>query len=417
MNPRFYVYGIAFSLLLPLTAAAQTNPENRLIGWANSGQASSAGQIEIQDINPSCRPATVQCSNIGSFSGSGLAYDSVNQTAWVCDGSTIYSYSLASTNCTFTCRAKPAMRDATARITALAIDPGARLLWHLETKLGYAAIQPYDIKGCPSPLRGGCVLKLQSNETAGGLAYDRVNNLFFVSVSSPAFVGYISSIKVIDPTNCTELCSMAAPPCDVRTQPAVTGLAYDHCAKRIYYSTGPDTNYVQIGDARKCQYKAATACCSKGGKLPWADIDILPGWTGKAIGNGCVGKGCASCTQLVMGSGGGDPVLGNQGFFLTVRGTPISSVGAVYVGAGACGQGVTVPGLCGPFYPNLGSLFFVAGVPLNGRTQCTGAANVPLAIPNDAGICGAKVCFQTLVVCASSGVGFTGALDFQFGKN
>jgi hypothetical protein len=32
-------------------------------------------------------------------------------------------------------------------------------------------------------------------------------------------------------------------------------------------------------------------------------------------------------------------------------------------------------------------------------------------------ICGAQVCFQTLVVCAGSGLGLTSALDFQFAKN
>jgi hypothetical protein len=414
------ICGAVALLSLSSVAGAQQGSLNRLIGWATTPTPKSSGQIEIQDHLNKCQPAQLHCPKILVNEGSGgAAYDPIKQSLWVTNGSLLEEYPLAS-KCTPSCRSKTSPMGKGAKVTGLTIDFENRVLYHLETTPGSFGILPYDIKSCPPvPLKGGCTVKLSNpRATAGGIAYNKVNGLFYVAVSEPAFVGYISTIYVVTKSGCQVICNYGLSTCDVRTQAPISGLAWDHCSATLFATDGVNTRAIKPLDPRKCQVTVGV-CCAKGGTTRWQGLAILPGTTGKVVGTGCTGKGCAFCTQQVLMPAGGDAVLGNQGFYLAWRGAPISAAGVLFAGPGLCTKGLKFPFLCGSFYPSLNPGFMVLGsAVLNGRTQCTGAANFPLPLPRDPAFCNISICVQGLVICGTAaGYGLSPALELTLMKD
>ena len=414
------VTGALALLSLSSLLAAQQGDLNRLIGWTSLPKQKSIGQIEIQDQLNKCSPAKVLCSKVQVFEGSGgAAYDPLRQSLWVTNGTLLEEYPLAS-KCTASCRSKTSPMGSKVRISGLTIDFENRKLFHLETAPGSFGIVPYDIRSCPPrPLKGGCTFKLSNpRATAGGIAYNKVQRLFYVAVSEPALVGYLSSIYVLTQTGCKLICKYPLKTCDVRTQGAITGLAWDHCRGTLYATDGVNTRAIQPLDPRKCLIKVGS-CCAKGGTTRWQGLAILPGRSGKVVGKGCTGKGCALCSQQSLLAAGGDAVLGNQGFYLAWRGAPISSAGVLFAGPGLCTKGLQLNFLCGLFYPSLKPGFLSLGsIVLNGRTQCTGAGNFKLPLPRDPALCNTTLCVQGLLICnQGSGLGLSPALELTLMKD
>lgn len=412
--------GAVALLFFSSSTSAQQGDLNRLIGWASPPALKSSGQIEFQDHLNKCQPAQVLCPNVQVNEGSGgAAYDPINQSLWVTNGSLLEEYPLAS-KCTASCRGKTSPMGSASTVTGLAIDFENRVLYHLETAPGSFGILPYDIKSCPPvPLKGGCTVKLSNpRATAGGIAYNKLDGLFYVAVSEPAFVGYISTLYVVSKSGCQVICTYPLNTCDVRTQDAITGLAWDHCSGTLFATDGTNTRAMKPTDPRKCQVTVGV-CCAKGGTTRWQGLAVLPGTTGKVVGTGCTGKGCASCTQQALYPAGGDAVLGNKGFYIAWRGAPISASGILFAGPGLCTKGLQLPFLCGLFHPSLNPGFMPLGsAVLSGRTQCTGAANYPLPLPRDPALCNISICVQGLLVCSAiSGYGLSPALELTLMKD
>ena len=106
-------------------------------------------------------------------------------------------------------------------------------------------------------------------------------------------------------------------------------------------------------------------------------------------------------------------VLGNPTFQLSLTGAQVGSVMAIGVSPGGC----NTPGLpvfCGQWHPALATTFFFPTVPVAGAGVCQGSAQMPVPIPTNFALCGAPLCFQSVVVCVSAvgpGINLTNAVE------
>ncbi|MEZ5988942.1 MAG: hypothetical protein R3F30_07420 [Planctomycetota bacterium] len=417
MNPTRTLIPLALAALAA-AAPAQLAPDNLVVGWASDTKLNSPGAIELQNINK-CLKETTVCTNMLTNQGiGGAAYDPVTRFVWISDGATIAAYPM-SAKCLLLCSMKASLMDSSAQVAGLTIDVENRVLWHLETKPGYFGLLPYDLKTCPpTPMKGGCTYTLSNTrEAAGGVAYDQVRKLMYVSTSFPGIVGYLSTLRVLTATGCKEICNFGQSTCDTRTQAAVSGLAYENCTQTLLATDGTNTRSYVLVDPLKCSFKVGN-CCTKSGTTVYHGIAIIPGWTAKAFGSSCTGKGCASCNSMVLATSGGDAAMGNKAFQLEWTGAPTGSAGAIFVSPGGCTKGLQLPFLCGTFHPSLsGGPLLLGAIALTGTTQCAASGSLPLPLPVDASLCDIYLCMQGVLVCQGGGLGLTHALDMQLMRN
>jgi hypothetical protein len=301
-------------------------------------------------------------------------------------------------------------------VSGLAIGDARRTLWHLETTPGYLGILPWDNSRCPPiPTKGGCTLPLAANEIAAGLAYDESTDLLFYTLSRPAVIGWSTTLIVADASNrCAPLCKIELRPCELNWGP-VTGLAFDACRRRLWATDGRSTLWLDFGDARKCEYKSGTCCLKQFGSA-WAGLDVIPVFHKEERGKSCLPKGCPFCPQMWAALSGGVPSLGNRDFGIDIAGGPTGRLAIPALGGGACTDGLSVPVLCGPFYPRLDALLLLPPATLTGLGTCDGAARLPLAVPTDRGLCGLVLCAQWLVLCDGQ-LGVTQGIRFHIASS
>jgi hypothetical protein len=399
-------------LALGTTAFAQTVPTNHVIGWVDQG-GSNPGEIHIQDIDGSCqtaKPLYKALSTANNFWAGGTAYDPRHESVWISDGTTIAEVQLSDgkTLCSF----KAQLMNSSAVVSGLAIADKGRLLIQLETMQSYGAIRSYSLTGCPpTPLRDGCTITVPTGYYTGGLAYDEVEDLVYYTVTQPGFQVPQNTLHVVDNKNrCTSICSLMLPGCIHFFGTDVTGLAYDSCTKTLYATTGLGTMPFQVGDPRKCEFKAGT-CCVKQLTGSYAGLAVVPGWTQVKKGTSCITKGCPFCSSLDNRLYGGAPSLGNRDFGVEVVNGPTGALAILGVGVSTCGKGT--PFLCGHLWLPQNFIPVFPGT-LTGN-QCAAGLRVPLPVPVDARLCGQSICLQWLVACSTSGVdvGLTPAIEFS----
>jgi len=411
------------ALLLPARGAPAQGPiasVDHLVGWCAPPPAAVLGQIDIQDFL-NCLPAKTVCGPAlgvpAAVYAGGTAYDPRNQSVWASDGQVLVEYAL--NGCKGLCKQLPTfVAPMGSVVRGLAISDAQSLLFQLETQPGHLGIVVYDNKACPPQPIGQCRLPLGQRELAGGLAYDAPRNLLYYTVSTPGVAGWSSVVMVASAKDpCNPLCKWPLP-ATCTGMSFITGLAYSACRRSLYATDGNATFQIFAVDPLKCEFSPG-ACCKKQTPGEYLGLDFVPGWRSASVGKNCTGKPCPDCPAMAIGTVGGDPSLGNPSFGIEISGAPAGSVGLLFLAPGGCGNGFQFPFLCGPVFPLPAAL--VVGVPLpGGMLPCSGAGQVPLAIPPSIALCGGVLCAQWVVVCqtpVASGFGLTAALQFTLASS
>jgi hypothetical protein len=408
------------AIVLSSSLGAQSS--GRILGWSTDPSVTAPGQIHVQDILAKCPPAFPICNNAPNDPGTptipigGSAWDTRNGYLWICDDQTLTAYSLR--HCSTQCSVKVVTMDSAAKASGLAISESAAQLWMLETRMGYVGLRPWSLQGCNAvPTRGGCVFPAPTRSSvAGGLALDEARQLLYFTVSEPGVINWTHTLFVAKASSgaaCQPICKFPVPHCSL-VKGAITGLAYDPWTKQLFATDGENTRILLIDDPMSCKIKDL-GCCKKGTPgHSWRGLAWQPSFAMTRFGSGCTGKPCAPCPSPVHELGAGSPSIGNPDFELTLRHGPTNSYGLLLLSPGRCTKGVGFPFLCTAIYPAFGAgpLLF-AGGPLQGTQPCDGATQLVLPLPADAGLCGATLCTQWLMVCSGPGFALSNGLEWQ----
>ena len=409
--------------LATLLLAPLAHPQNsgRLIGYGQSA-SSKAGEIHAQDVLKSCPPAFSVCTGILTSPATsntpvgGSAWDSRTGLLWACDGTSLNAYALK--GCSQQCSVQVVTMDSAATASGLAIAESKRQLWMLETRPGYVGLRPWSLVGCQAvPTRGGCSFPVTGHSmVAGGLAYDEGRDLLYFTVSEQQIVSWVHTLYVAPAKSggaCQPICKYSLKYCSL-VQRAISGLAFDPWTQQLYATDGQYTRVLRVVDPRKCLF-LDTGCCKKGmPQQDWLGLAWQPAFVATQFGTGCSGKPCANCPSPVHGMGAGSPSIGNPDFTLTLRAGPTGSYGIFIFSPGRCTKGVGVPFLCTAIYPAILPPPLLVGVgALQGRSSCDGSLDLPLPLPADANLCGAKLCTQWLMLCAGPGFALSNGLEWE----
>jgi len=402
--------------LFPLLVSAlpgQIANQGRIVGWTPSTTTTAAGEVHVQDIDASCKPATPLLKAMGqaaSLWAGGTAYDPARQSLWVSDGRELQELRLSDGK--VLCKLPAMIMSKSGIVSGLAVDRKGRKLIQLETAAGYAGLRSYSLKTCPpTALRDGCTTALPTNYYSGGLAFDDVENLVYFSVTKPGFQVPYNEVWVADrASRCKILCKVAVGGCVHFYGTDAKGLAYDACKKTLYMTFGAGTVPIQVVDPRKCQFKTGS-CCTKQSAGNFAGLAWVPGWSSFKKGTSCLTKGCPYCSKLGLDLVG-TPAIGNVDFGLSIHDGPTGAASIIAIGPMTCGKGTQF--LCGAIWLPGGSFPFFSGV-LAGP-QCQASTTLHLPVPVDTNLCGATLCVQGLIACGTSGFGITEAIQFSIAK-
>lgn len=393
---------------------------SKLIGWSDAPAPTSAGYLDIQDVDNNCRPAFTRCRTsslqiaVSPYAG-GTAYDARHQSVWASDGIMLAEYLLDSAKtCNTRCNPFPAVRlSALARVSGLAHSERSGKLIQLATSPGAAEITSYNNHG-PCPGRStSCRLIIPATALAAGLAHDEVSDLLFIAVSTPnATNGWDTEIWV----------SQAAAPCQILckqtlfscTASLVTGLAYESCKQRLYATDGQVTQSFTVIDAATCQFKVG-GCCKKQLSPTYRGLALVPARNQSLVGKPCSRKPCVFCPNIAISSYG-DPALGST-FRVNLNNAPVGSTAYLFGKVGTCGAGLSLSApFCGIMYGDPGQIL-LPPIPTTGTTACDGSAGWNLQIPANPGLCGLTLCMQWCFACPSAtnvaGLGLSQALQFS----
>ncbi|MFQ5505062.1 MAG: hypothetical protein ACE5F1_09740 [Planctomycetota bacterium] len=392
---------------------------DHVIGWADLPSPALSSSIDLQDIDGGCKKAFRRCSTRtpvraqAPYAG-GTAYDPRYQTVWVSDGLVLAEYSVKPgivRTCLPRCKPFKAIRvNPSAFVSGLACADRKPRLFQLATAPGYMEVTVYDNGGgCPG-MSTTCKRNLPPKAVAGGLAYDEVRDLLYVSVSTPLSTGGWSTLLWVaaGATPCQISCERPLFNC---SKNPVTGLAYDACKRKLYATDGQVTQTVVVVDPKTCSLKSG-ACCQKQITPVWRGLAVVPGWTKKSLGSSCTAKPCPSCPGMIA-SCAGDPGLGNT-FRYSLKNAPAPSFAILVLKAGPCGPGFLLPPpLCGRWFL-LPSLVSFPPHTLTGPGTCSGTAHQGLPIPADRRLCGIVLCAQWFVLCRGAtglGLGLSNAIE------
>ncbi|MHC5072293.1 MAG: hypothetical protein ACYTGO_17595 [Planctomycetota bacterium] len=422
---------VLMTLVVTTAAMAQSNADT-LVGMTNNITSTGATSLDMQVPSFSNCSAATSLGNVGSHSGNafagGTAYDPRHQAVWASDGSSILLYRPSDKK--ILCQFKPTLQISQPRVgvvSGLAFSPSRRELYQLETITNQMALTIYDvtnITNCnPGVKKGGCIAKIGTpGETAGGLAYDEVRDLFYYVTSWYGFARPGFTIYAAPRNNPCQLTSIMFSPCS-DTAPAF-GAAYGACTRFLYIAKGNEINVVRMDDPLNgktvnMNQLLKVGCCQKQNGHMWSGLALIPRWSSKRVGSSCLSAGCGTCSSMKLDLGGGAMILGNPDVALTIADAPTGGTAAFYISLGNCSNGVGLPGLCGQVYPAIGGAFpMLLGVfPLGGQGgTCAGSLNFKLGgVPRDASLCGVSACSQFLIRCATGGAGLTNALEFSVG--
>lgn len=389
-----------------------------IVGWSDLPMSTSAGYVDIQDVDNGCKAATTACRTLPLLAAAtpyagGTAYDSRYQTIWASDGVALTEQYL--TGSTKSCRQrcatiKAARANPQAFVSGLAVADRRRELFQLATTPGYMEIVTYDNRKCPVR-RSVCQQQLPQNTLAAGLAYDEVRDLLYWTVSTASAIGYSNALYVSSASKpCVPICKL---PLDFCSANLITGVAYDACSRQLYLTDGQVTRVMTAVDPSNCKFTIG-ACCKKQRTTIYRGLAVIPGWTKKSVGKSCTTAPCANCSAMAANCEG-DPALGTA-FQMTLEDAPSGGFGVLFVKAGPCGPGFALgTPFCGRFYAAPVALSFPA-TPIVGTSSCNGTASNALTIPSNPALCGGTLCAQWWVFCASQnqfGFGFSDAMEFQ----
>jgi hypothetical protein len=422
----------AIALLLTSAAMAQFPlfQSRRVVGWSDLPAPNMASYLDIQDVDNNCQKAQTFCkypANLplkpqayNSYSG-GTAYDARYRTVWVSDGKILAEYAVR--GCKPRCKPmKAVLLDPSAYVSGLAISQKKPRLFQLATKHYYFEVVTYDLRKCPKAV-ARCAFKFPTNgglvrPLAGGIAYDEVNDRLYISISyrNPQG-GYDHLVYVTNASSpCKPICKARIMNC---SKNLVTGLAYDNCKRELYATDGQATQVHFVSANNPCLLKIGF-CCKKQIPSKYRGLSLIPGFKPGSKGKSCSQKPCPTCNTMLASWGGGDPVMGNQNFKLTLNNGPSGGIGIVVLRGAACSN-LGIPFLCGKFYAINGPIILVAATFLGGSGGCTGNGSVPVPLPASPAIaqalCGKSLCAQWLVYCKNPiGSGFGGisnAVEFK----
>ena len=391
-----------------------------LIGWSDTSAPSTAGYLDIQNVDNNCQPATTRCRTSSlqtavTFYAGGTAYDARHQTVWASDGVGLAEYLLDPKKvCGTRCQPFRAARlSSIARVSGLAHSERNGKLIQLATSPGAAEITTYNNDG-PCPGRStACRVIIPANALAAGLAHDEVTDRLFIAVSIPnATNGWDTEIWVSQASSpCQILCKQPLFSC---TASLVTGLAYESCKKRLYATDGAVTQSFTVIDAGTCQFQLG-GCCKKQLSPTYRGLAVVPGWKQALVGKPCSSKPCVSCPNISIGSYG-DPALGST-FQVNLNNAPVGSTAWLFGKVGTCGAGIQLSApFCGIMYGDPGQIL-LPPLPASGSFACDGNAAWNLQIPTNPGLCGLNLCMQWCFACPSAtsvvGLGLSQALEFS----
>ncbi len=402
------------AVLLP---SAALGAQSTLIGLGYDPAALVPAAIIQQTL---CQPGNRACPVPGfapvlmaPWAG-GAAYNGRNQSVWATDGLLMVETRVQ--GCQTICRIPAANGLGAGSFTGgLEISPGLGRMHQVESLPGVAALHVWNIAVCPPVVGPACQFPLPSvSHTCGGVAIDEASGQIFYAASifgagGPA--NFILGALLSSP--CNILCRMPVRGCGTAVMGPIRGLCFEECSQTLHLTDGTQTLTMRRSAASPCGF-TEVACCNPSpqtGSYAWVGLEVEPQHAA-TIGRSCFGQNCTPCPNMTLGAQG-DAVLGNPTFQLSLTGAQVGSVMAIAVSPGAC----NVPGLpvlCGQWHPSLGTTIFFPTVPVGGGGVCQGSAQMPVPIPTNFALCGAPLCFQSVVVCVSAvgaGINLTNAVE------
>lgn len=378
------------SLLTALSAAVGAQPV--VVGLTSNIQA-----IARQDM-ASCG---VRSCNIGALLGGpsgnafdgGTAVDMLRGGVWVTNGIRVAMVDAES--CTVMC--PPFTPAVGGTITGLAMHEPTGNLYALTTAGALYTIAAT----CPWQVITRCPLGqvVPTGWIAAGLAISDPGDHIFIAAADPATPGSATVFVTTVANPCSPVCRIPASRCGSVAMRVPTGAAFDPCTDTLYVTDGAFTTEIKVAVA-SCQFTFVRCCRNANpNNDPFIGLCLLP-TQATSTGRGCTQTSCSACSPTHTVST--VPFPGNPAFNLSLSNAPANGTGFLLMGQGPC-QPVGIPFSCDavrtvPLWAAFGP------VALGGGVGCTGSANLPLAIPNNYGLCGLQVATQWLVLC-SGGTG------------
>ncbi|MEZ5966348.1 MAG: hypothetical protein R3F56_21110 [Planctomycetota bacterium] len=409
---QFAIYYVDDVEVVDLTSSG--NCDVQLVGWSDLPLPASTGYLDTQDVD-ACQPARTRCLTaqpvraVAAYAG-GTAYDSRYQTAWVSDGVVLAEYSVdTASTCAPRCAPfRATLSDPQAVVSGLAVADQRPRLFQLATRPGYMEVTTYDNTGrCPGqPVT--CRHTLPGTAVAAGLAYDEVEDVLFISVSTPSGAAWSNLLWITSASSpCVPLCETRLFTC----QPTlVTGLAFDACSRRLWATDGRTTQEATVTDVRTCQLRFGQ-CCDKQSAPTYRGLAFVPCWRSRRLGRSCSVAPCPSCPTMHTESTG-DPSIGTT-FLVRLEDAPVGSTAFLFLQPGTCGAGLALPRpYCGVLYPSLFTAVVLPPAPILGAPPCSGSAVSALSLPVAPNLCGQPMCAQWFVVCPGFGTALSDAFEF-----
>ena len=398
----------------PLLAQVATPPQ--IIGFTAQNSATTPSASVTSQVlcnRPVSCPSPLPMPSVPW--GGGAAYNATNSSLWHTQGTRLVEVELR--NCTVLCAAPANLTlGATSVASGLAVSEARHELYQLETDVGTAAITT---RGGQKRVVSTCRVPMPANTMhAGGLAYDRQNDLLIYSVSQwnavlPNNVAIF--LRRADPNCAAVVCRIPLPACAAGRLGPITGLGMDCCSSTLYATDGRQTAVYRV-DLANC-VATPVACCvlNHPAGETWFGIDVEPTHP-RAVGQSCIDGLCRPCNNMTL-IPDGDPTIGNSAFALRVVDGQAGAVSLAFLGVGPC----RVPGLpvlCGNFHLGFAPPPVFLGVAALAGVGCLGLAVHPAPIPLDWSLCGGVVCAQNFVVCLNAltppGINMTNALQLTF---
>lgn len=404
-------------------------PTKRLVGWSDLPTPSTTSYLELQEIK-GCKKAQVFCKYpkfqplaaqaLKPYAG-GTAYDARYRSVWISDGLRLAEQVIR--GCKSRCPGtKATLANPNAYVSGLAIAQKKPRLFQLATTEYYWEVVTYDLKKCPKAI-SKCQYKFPTTGSlvrpvAGGLAYDEIHDLLYISISYRVATGGYEHMAFVSKASspCKPICKMKIMP---SSNKLVTGLAWDNCVHALYATDGQITQPHYFSKKNHCTPKIGPAC-KKQTTPTWRGLALIPGQVPVHKGKSCTKKPCQSCPSMYASTYGGDPVFGNNNFGFSLNNAPSAGIGVFILSYGPL-HPTGFPFACGRLYALNGPIIHVGFQNLGGTGICngSGAINFPLPTGNGAynALCGKPLSAQWVVWCQSGSLsgfgGVSNAFSFQ----
>lgn len=391
-----------------LTAQGGISRLDGVVGWVPVGTGTIHAYVGCSDL----RTCNGNLPAPPTDHSGGTAYDARHQAAWVSNGGKVELRSLIA--CQRLCEFTHFPVTLNGTVTGLAMHEHTQTLWVLDAAAGRYGLSSYDVSGVPSRCATRKTTCRVTNlgipfGMAAGLALDDASGLLYVVIhEEPTFGGPRNHITVASTASpCNLICKQLLPRFSECTFGLAQGLAYNPAKGELDLTDGTKRMTLSVTQARSCKFSYVRCCTLKSSPRGLATV---PGWVLKRTTfGGCYTAPCQVCDGIGAVTYG-DPVIGNPSFRIDLVRAPAQQLAVFFLKVGPLGPPLDV--FCGKFFV-LPELLSLASTTTG--SGCDGSMQVPLPLPADPKLRGARLSAQFFLACPTAtgtGYGLSNGIEF-----